>query len=207
MKLLLLLFILSIYSLVQAKECDLKSPINSYHPEFAKHFYIDYFKNFKVIHVDDEQYFLSQKAAIDCDPPFFKIQTPVKKVVMMSSTYLAGLELLDEEKTLMAFQGKQYIVSLKFDLNKILGVSFKFNVEELLSLKADLIMGYDSNFISFKQQQIFNTLKIPVVKNKDYQEKTPLGRAEWLVYISSFYDLDARGIKKFQEIKKKYYKF
>ena len=112
--------------------------------------------------------------------------------------------MIHQENSLIGFQGKGNIVSSAFHLNQIKEVAFKFNPEYLLGLKADLIMGYDANLTSPKQRQIFNSLKIPVVINKDFEEKTPLGRAEWLIFISSFYNQDEKAISLFNSIQKTY---
>lgn len=198
-------FIIFIFSIsLSAKECDLKVPLKIFKPKYATHFSIDYFKNFKILHVDKDQYLLSNNSKLECEIPLTKISTPVKKVVMMSTTYLPALELLQQEKSLIGFQSKRYIVSSAFNLDQIKEVAFKFNPEYLLGLNADLIMGYDSNLTAPNQRQIFNSLKIPVVINKDFEEKTPLGRAEWLIFISSFYDQDDKSMNIFNSIQESY---
>jgi iron complex transport system substrate-binding protein len=200
----LFIFTASLSCSLSAFECNLKFPLKIFHPKYATHFSIDYYKNFKIVHVDKDQYLLSHSADLGCEIPLLKILTPVKKVVMMSTTYLPALELIKQEKSLIGFQGKHYIVSPAFNLDQIKEVAYKFNPEYLLRLKADLIMGYDSNLSTSKERQIFNTLKIPVVLNKDFEEKTPLGRAEWLVFISSFYDQDEIALKIFNSIQETY---
>lgn len=198
------IFIITLSCSLSAAECDLTSPLKTFHPQYATHFSIDYFKNFKIIHVDKDQYLLSNNLDLGCEISMLKILTPVKKVVMMSTTYLPALELLQQEKSLIGFQGKHYIVSPSFRLDQIKEVPFKFNPEYLLGLKADLVMGYDSNLSTTKQRQILRSLKIPVVINKDFEEKTPLGRAEWLIFISSFYDQDTKAMNIFNSIQESY---
>ncbi len=190
---------------LQATVCDFTKPLKSYSPQYAKHFSIDYHKNFKIIHVDQEEYLLSG-APLDCSSPIVLIHTPVKKVVMMSTTYLPSLELLNVQKSLVAFQGKQYIVNKSFDLNSIKEVSYKFNPEDLLSLKADLIMGYDANLSGANQKKTFKSLNLPVVLNKDFEETNPLARAEWLIFISSFYNQEEKAIEIFKQITSDYKK-
>jgi iron complex transport system substrate-binding protein len=187
-----------------ASECDLRSPLKVYRPHYAKHFSIDYFKNFKILHVDKEQYLLSDSPVQNCEYAGLKIITPVKKVVMMSTTYLPALELIHQEKSLMGFQGKQNIVSSAFQQGVIKEVAYKLNPEYLQGFKADLIMGYEGNLTGPKQTQIFKSLKIPFVINKDFEEKNPLARAEWLIFISSFYNQDDQAINIFNSIQSKY---
>ena len=190
---------------LQAAVCDLKAPIKSYHPKYAQHFSIDYFQQFKVVHVDKESYLLTDKK-LNCEFTEGIVHTPVRRVALMSTTYLPALELINEEKSLVAFQGKRYIVSKKFNLNNVKEISYKFNHEDLLVLKADLIMGYDSNLNGTHQKEIFHSLQLPVVINKDFEEKSPLARAEWLVYTTSFYNREADAIKIFNQIDSDYQK-
>lgn len=208
MKAVYLLFIVTIFfsRSVLAVECDLGSPVKVFHPQYARHFKISYYPNFKIINVDDQQYLLSTAKGPGCEINKLKITTPVKKVVMMSTTYLPALHMLRQEKSLIGFQGKRYIVSKSFDLNQIKEVAYKFNPEYLLGLNSDLIMGYDSNLTGKNQHRLFLSLKIPVVINKDFEETSPLARAEWLIFISSFYDQEERAHEIFNSIKESYFK-
>ncbi len=197
--------LISIFSLTAfGKECILNSPVKVFRPQYAQHFYIEYFNNFKIVHVGKNQYLLSRTKDLGCEVSMNKIITPVKKVVMMSTTYLPGLTLINQEKSLIAFQGKNYIVSKNFKLDQVKEVSFKFNTEHLLGLNADLVMGYEENLTSENQREMFDKLKIPVVMNKDFEESSPLGRAEWLIYIASFYDQEDKAIEIFTMIKNNY---
>lgn len=188
----------------EGSECNVSVPLKTFQPKFARFFKIDYFKNFKIVHVNKDQYLLSDHLNLGCEFPMPQVRTPVKRVVMMSTTYLPALELLQVEKSLIAFQGKRYIVSPSFAQDKIQEVAFKFNPESLLGLKADLIMGYESNLSAPKQRQIFQSLKLPVVINKDFEETTPLGRAEWLIFTASFYNQEEKAQKIFNLISNDY---
>lgn len=199
----IILFFLSLS--LQASQCDESSPLRSYRPQFAKHFEINYYKNYKIIKVDSRKYILSSNN-VDCDTDELPIKTPVVKVVMTSTTYLPALLMLNQEKTLIGFQNKKYIVSKKFDLEKIKEISYKFNAEDLLAFKADLIMGYEANLLNGQQEKVFKKLNIPIVINKDFEEATPLGRAEWIVFIGSFFDQDQKAIEMFESIKNAYLK-
>lgn len=204
MKVLYCLFLIFVSFPLVAYECDLKAPQRSFIPQFAKHFKIDYFQKFKVVHVDQYSYFLSGQTDPGCRSGLLKILTPVKKTVMMSTTYLPALSLINARESLFGFQGKRYIVSKEFDQSKIQEVAYKLNPEDLLKLKADLIMGYESNLSSDKQLQVLKSLNIPFVINKDFEEKSPLARAEWLIFIASFYDQEELAQKIFTGIARDY---
>lgn len=189
---------------VEARDCDLTTPVSVFKPKYAKNFSIHYYHHFRVLHSGTHRYLLSD-ASNNCQTDMIKIITPVKKTVMMSTTYLPALELIKEVESLIAFQGKRYIVSPVFNLDSIKDVSFKINPEELLKLKADLIMGYDSNLSTDKQRSIFKSLNIPVVLNKDFEETSPLGRAEWLIFTSSFFNKEKIAQTIFNKIAEDYH--
>jgi iron complex transport system substrate-binding protein len=204
MKYFFLIFLSSFSSF--AIDCNLRSPVKSYTPRYAKFFKINYYSGFKVLIVSNHEYFLSNNKNIKCRLPKKIINIPVTRVALSSTTYLPSLIFLNEEQSLIAFQGKSNIVSPQFKLGHIIEIPFKFNTEYLTSINANLIMGYDSNLSSIKQEEVFTSLGLPVVINKDYEEKTPLGRAEWIVFIASFYDKDLLAIKYFNEIESRYLK-
>ncbi len=188
-----------------AIECATDKPLKVFFPQYAKHFLIEYFLDFKILNVDGERYLLKSKKNENlCHSVIPQLMTPVSRVVLMSTTYLHTLELLKQEKTLIGFQGIEYIVSPVFNLSEIKEVSFKFNTEELLGLKADLIMGYESNLVGKNQKELFHSLGIPVVINKDYEEESSLGRAEWMIFNASFYDKEEESKQLFFSIQKKY---
>lgn len=211
MKALVLLFMFILISLsfsLKAKECDFSSIQKKYKPKYAQHFSIDYYNGFKIVHVDGDAYLLSASLSgskIKCRGDYqASIKTPVMKTAFMSTTYLPTLEILNKEGTLKAFQGKQYIVSKAFDKNKIKELSYKFNPEDLITLKADLIMGHTSNLSDSKQKGLLRNLGLPVVINKDFEETNPLARAEWIVFNSSFFDMEEKAVNVFNEIERNY---
>lgn len=198
-----LFFCFSLFS-SEFSPCLKSKPIRAFIPKYAKNFRIDYFQNFKVVHVGNDSYLLFE-SIVNCAESFqAKIHTPVKRVAFMSTTYLPALEILGQAETLVAFQGKQYIVSKSFDKSKLRDLAFKFNPEDLITLKADLVMGYSTNLSDEKQKRTFRKLSLPVVINKDFEELTPLARAEWLIFISAFYNKEDRALSVFKEIEKNY---
>lgn len=191
-------------SSIYARECGHFNLQKKFIPKYAKHFSIDYYDDFKIVHVDDDSYLLSS-SQLNCSGNFQSvIKTPVSRVAFMSTTYLPALEILKKEETLKAFQGKQYIVSRAFDKNKLQELPYKLNPEGLIALKSDLIMGYASNLSEEKQKSVLKKLGLPVVLNKDFEETSPLARAEWLIFTSSFYNMEEMAMNVFNEIEKNY---
>jgi len=120
------------------------------------------------------------------------INTPIKKIVVTSTTHIPMLELLGEEKALVGFQNTDYISSTKtrkrIDAGfvKELGNEAALNTESLLELKPDAVIGFTMD----NYNKTFNLIEkhgIPVIINGDWREETPLGRAEWVKFFFVFF--------------------
>ncbi|WP_051238810.1 ABC transporter substrate-binding protein [Gaetbulibacter saemankumensis] len=137
------------------------------------------------------------------------IKHPIKNLVVMSTTNIPALEYLSVDNKLVGFPGTKYISSEKTrsrieqgdirDLNNDL----EMNMEVLLDLKPDLIIGYtvNGNNKSLNQIEKFN---IPVVLDGSWTEQHPLGRAEWIKFIAAFFDKNDIADSIFNEIESNY---
>jgi len=138
-----------------------------------------------------------------------KLNIPLKKVVTTSSTHIPMLELIGVENTLIGFPNTSYITSSKTNLlvqkgliNDI-GNDQSFNIEILISLQPDAVIGFTMGNTS----KMYNTIRkngIPVIFNGDWLEETPLGRAEWIKFFGALYDKDALADSIFKSIETKY---
>jgi iron complex transport system substrate-binding protein len=137
------------------------------------------------------------------------IFTPLRSIVCTSTTHIPLLDYLGETETLVGFPTTDYISSEKMrqriDAGKIqeLGVDKGLNLERLVMLKPDMVMGYtmSSDFGQFKKVE---ELGIPVVLNAEYLEKHPLGRAEWIKFMALFFNKEKLADSVFQVIEKSY---
>ena len=121
------------------------------------------------------------------------INTPIKKIVVTSTTHIPMLELLGEEKALVGFQNTDYISSTK-TRNRIdagfvkeLGNEAALNTESLLELKPDAVIGFTMDNYN-KTYNLIEKHGIPVIVNGDWREETPLGRAEWIKFFGVLFD-------------------
>jgi len=121
------------------------------------------------------------------------INTPIKKIVVTSTTHIPMLELLGEEKTLVGFQNTNYISSTKTRQRieagfvKELGNEAVLNTESLLELKPDAVIGFTMD----NYNNTYNLIEkhgIPVIINGDWREETPLGRAEWIKFFGVLFN-------------------
>ncbi|TDN81238.1 iron complex transport system substrate-binding protein [Salegentibacter sp. 24] len=122
-----------------------------------------------------------------------RVQIPVEKMVVTSTTHIPALEILNEETSLIGFPGLDYISSeqtrklINSGKIKELGRNESINTEVLIDLNPDVVVGFAIN----GNNKSFETIQktgIPVMYNGDWTEKTPLGKAEWIKFFGVFYD-------------------
>jgi len=139
------------------------------------------------------------------------IKTPVKSVVVTSTTHIPMLELLNIEDKLVGFPNSDYVSSKKtrelINNGKIkeLGNEESMNTEVLLDLYPDLVIGFSLN----SNNKMFSTIEklgIPVVLNGDWLEETPLGRAEWIKFFGVLFDKEKEADSIFKVIEGNYIK-
>lgn len=139
------------------------------------------------------------------------ISVPIQKIVVTSTTHIPSLEMLGVEKTLIGFPNLDYISSEKvralIDNKKIkeLGNNQSLNTEVLIDLQPDVIMGYgiDNNNPTLDNLEK-NGLKI--VLNGDWNEQSPLGKAEWIKLFGALYDQQEKANELFSKIEQDYLK-
>lgn len=115
-----------------------------------------------------------------------RIEKPAKRIVAMSSTFVAMLESLDAVDRIVGVSGKDYISSeaLRQRGDKVADVGYDSNVdfEQLVMLNPDMVLLYGINGPSAIESKL-TELGIPFMYAGDYMEQSPLGKAEWVVAI------------------------
>ena len=139
-----------------------------------------------------------------------EVQIPVKKVIALSTTQVAPIVLLGQEKTLKAFSTLKLISSpqvrklIDQEVIEEVGTIEKLDVERVLRLKPDILLA------SYFPRRVKTSLAplldsgAQVIELSAYLESHPLGRAEWLYLYGMLYDELALAQKLFLEIEKKY---
>lgn len=139
------------------------------------------------------------------------IAVPIKNIVVTSTTHIPSLEMLEKEKTLVGFPNLDYISSEKvrarIEAGKVkeLGMNQNLNTEVLLNLQPDVIIGYG---IDNNNPTIDNLQKsgLKVMLNGDWNEETPLGKAEWIKFFGALYGQQKKAAEIFTKIEKEYLK-
>jgi iron complex transport system substrate-binding protein len=145
----------------------------------------------------------------DHDPEVIVITTPVKRLVCTSTTHLPLLDYLDASDRLVGFPNTDYISSEKIrtrvDEGHVidLGSDQSMNVERLIALKPDLVMGYTVTG-DYGQLRKIQELGVATVINAEYLEKHPLGRAEWIKFMGLLLEKESEANTVFSMIESNY---
>jgi len=126
-----------------------------------------------------------KEGAIDANT----IQIPCKKIICLSSTQLTYFFALEDIDDIVATNSSRHLFHkglnqrIKDGKVKRVGKEGHFNTELIAGLNPDVI------FVSPYKSGGYDALKnlgIPLVPMAAYDEKTPLGRAEWVKMIAPF---------------------
>jgi len=137
------------------------------------------------------------------------INVPLRSIVVTSTTHIPSLEMLGVSNTLVGFPTLDYISSEKvrgrIGAGKVreLGSNQNLNTEIIIDLQPDLIVGFgiDNNNPALDNLQK-NGLK--VMLNGDWNEQTPLGKAEWIKFFGALYCVEDKADKIFSDIAEDY---
>lgn len=219
-------FVLSLllaFTLVQCKkETTTKAELNPVNEvTYAKGFSIINHKGYSIVKVSNPwpkadktyTYILKEKNGTvpDSLKQFLTINVPIKNIVVTSTTHIPSLEMLGVEKSLVGFPNLKYISSEKvralIEEKKVkeLGNNQSLNTEVLIDLQPDVVIGYgldNSNPTLDNLEK--NGLKI--LLNGDWNEQTPLGKAEWIKFFGALYGKQDKANELFSKIEKDYLK-
>ncbi|WP_395054093.1 ABC transporter substrate-binding protein [Flavobacterium sp.] len=188
---------------------------------YAKGFSIVNYNGFSILKVENPwpkanknyTYILKEKNGTipDSLKQFTTVAIPIQSIVVTSTTHIPSLEMLNVEKTLVGFPNLDYISSEKvralIDAKKVkeLGSNQTLNTEVVLELEPNVIIGYG---IDNTNPTLDNLQKngLKVLLNGDWNEQTPLGKAEWIKFFGALYGKQKQATKIFEKIEKDYLK-
>lgn len=214
-----LLCLLSLASCVSNKKTSLEAfNQDVYTPEYAS--------GFKILGADNTQSTLIQvfnpwQGAKEVEMSYFvsrngeqapagftgpTIPAGAKRIVCMSSSYIAMLDALGQVDRIVAVSGINYVSNPYILAHKdsIKDMGPEMNYELLLGLKPDVVLLYGIGDAQTAVTDKLKELAIPYMYVGEYLEESPLGKAEWMVALSELTDSREKGIEIFSEIPKRY---
>ncbi|MEL7645538.1 MAG: ABC transporter substrate-binding protein [Anaerolineaceae bacterium] len=223
----LLVLVLSACSTAPAVQApatsDDSAELRAFPIQFAQHFTLEYGDGYKKLTVTQPwagasealTYLLVPRggAAPADQENALVVETPVRTFVAMSTTYYPFLEQLGKLDALVAVDDATYVYNPQvrarasdgsLELVGGGGGGGSVNVEKLLELKPDLIMTNASGSPELDAHPKLLEAGLPVVINADYLEQSPLGRAEWGIFIAAFFDLENFAAQEFDSLVQRY---
>lgn len=140
-------------------------------------------------------------------PNLQRIDTYAKRIVCLSSSYVAMLSAIGSQEAIVGVSGIDFIsdsyVAQNRDKIGDVGYDNNFNYEMLLSLKPDIVLLFGISAASTMEVKL-KELGIPYVYIGDYIEQSPLGKAEWMVAIGEIVGKRDVATTKFEAISNRY---
>ncbi len=147
-------------------------------------------------------------APADCDDCQV-IETPVRRMVALSSTYLAFIDRLGLVGNLVAVNDVTRVqtpsIRRAAARGRIVSVGqgSSLQVETILNLAPDVIFTYATGGFRDAHPKLLEA-GLHVAVCAEYMESHPLGRAEWIKFIALFFDRGARAETLFNALEKRY---
>jgi iron complex transport system substrate-binding protein len=139
-----------------------------------------------------------------------EIKIPVTKAVCMSTTHVAFISALDKTSSISGISGLRHVsdssVIAMGKNNRIVDIGYDSNLsyELIFSLAPDVVFAYGVQGEFSIIEKKLNELGIKVVYFGEYMEDTPLGKAEWIIAMSAFFNEQQHAGQIFERIETNY---
>ncbi len=156
-----------------------------------------------------DRYYLVKDPAVSVPADGYKIQIPIKSLMANSATHLGFLEALDELDKVTGVCNANFIynpyIRNRVEEGKVkdLGDSFNLDVEQLMLLRPQAVMTTAYNADDENSKKLRQT-GLSIIYNIEWQEKTLLGRAEWVKFIGAFFDKGKEADSIFSAVEQQY---
>ena len=126
------------------------------------------------------------------------IRTPVQKIVLMSTTQVALFDVLDTTEVIIGLSNPKYVwnprVKKLIQKGEIIGVRqpSRLNLEQVLKLKSDVVIAVGFPDMQYQTYGVLENAGIPVIYNAEWQERSILGRAEWMKVAAVLLNQEAK---------------
>jgi len=197
-----------------------EKPLGTADIRHAKGFTITYYKNFKEVNIftrtatatDTVQYLLIKRGGTIPDgfPEAHIIETPVKSLIGMSSLHVALIDFADADAVLTGLGSLKYASApsvrkyIREGKIKEIGAEGNWNIEQILTMHPDVVMAVGYMNAKANNYKVLTDAGIPVMRNSEFLESTPLGRAEWVKLMGALVDKETLVNKKFDKVEAEY---
>jgi len=138
------------------------------------------------------------------------IKTPVQRIIVFSSTHVGFIAALGKSRGIVGVSGKDFIndstVRSSLGNKQCLDIGFAPNIdfESILLLRPDVVFlyGLDPSVISLVKRLEESGIKSVLVS--EFLETHPLGKAEWIKFFATFFELEQAGDSLFDKVEVNY---
>jgi iron complex transport system substrate-binding protein len=137
-----------------------------------------------------------------------KIAVPLERVICTGTSQIAFMDFIESTDKIVAISDGKYVYNEKIRKRMQsgnlpeLGNDQGLNYEKALTVNPELVFVF--SFGRTQSHKKFESLGIPVVMISEFMEDSPLGRAEWAVFMSYFFEKSDFAHNEFRQIAKKY---
>ena len=135
------------------------------------------------------------------------LEGEARRIVCMSSTYVAMLDALDAVERVVGVSGIEFIsnpyIQAHRDRIGDVGYDGNLNYERLVALNPDLVLLYGVSGSSELEPKL-RELQIPFLYIGEYLEQSPLGKAEWMVFLAELLGEREKGEARFAPLPERY---
>jgi iron complex transport system substrate-binding protein len=137
------------------------------------------------------------------------VETPIRRLVVLSTTHLAFIDSLNLVDHLVGFSDPERIITPSIrkavaegKIKKV-GQGPNLQVETILDLEPDLVLTYGTGSFRDAHPKLLEAgLKVAI--NGEYMEFHPLGRAEWLKFVALFFNKGDEAEHLFKQLEQRY---
>ena len=189
--------------------------------KYAKGFKIDRIDHYKLItvlnpwsganNIEYQYLFIPKEDELPEYASEYKvIRTPVERVICLSTTHIAFIDVLNRTNTIVGVSGIDYVnntkVREKIESDQIPDVGYdnSLNYELIVRLKPDLVITYGVGSQVASYNQKLQDLGINTVIIGEYLENHPLGKLEWLKFLAVLYNMDEKANEYLEKVEKEY---
>ena len=211
------LFSLALFSACRksAQTNDAPTAIDTLQTSYAKLFSVTYHEGYKRVAVTNKWsndtifYYLTKNTETPTPTDGVKITIPLRDIAVTSCTHIGFLDLLHEIESIKAMASPELAfnetVRQRSGAGAIadIGDAFYLNTEKIMLQNPQAVIMNDFNGENLAAKKL-QELGIPVIYINEWQENTPLARAEWIKMIGALLDKEDLADSIFNAVKERY---
>jgi iron complex transport system substrate-binding protein len=218
---LLLLIVLTACTAKTGSKAKSETERNRTYIKYAERFEIKKFAEYEILiiknpwqgaeNISESYYLLPEGIKIPQGVDSEKVvRVPVKNIICMSTTHLAMISALNEERSVTGISGSDFLYDRKLtglvEEHKIADVGYEDNLnkELVIRIAPELVMVYGVGSESAGYLNKLRELGIKIMFNADYLETDPLGKAEWIKVFGALYRKEREADSIFTSVSDKY---